>query len=83
MPPTRETTILRQSAFLKGYARTGTVKAAAKAAEIPRQTFYDWLKRDLYSFNARLASAASSTCEDGGGLRAYEPRDYRSSHCKG
>lgn len=36
----------KQSAFLAAYSQCGTITKAAEAAEIARQTHYDWMKND-------------------------------------
>jgi len=49
-----------QQAFLGNYATAGTVLAAARAANISRQTFYNWQKRGALAFKERFQDAQGS-----------------------
>lgn len=52
----------RQAAFLRAYARTGVVSRAAKAAKVPRSTYYAWYEQDA-DFRAAVKEAKAAAVE--------------------
>jgi len=53
---------IAQAAFLEAFAECGTIRHAAKAAGIGRQTHYDWLEADPKYADA-FAEAEHEACE--------------------
>jgi len=47
----------RQDAFLAAYAEVGSLRAAADACEIPRDTVSSWNRTDVQGFRARYSQA--------------------------
>lgn len=52
-----------QVAFLDAYAEVGTVKAAALAAGVIRQTAYKWKDANHFRFKERFAAAQATFCD--------------------
>ena len=56
----KEAVLERQDRYLRAYAELGTVRNAAKAAEIDRSTVDRWFKDDLHGFRSRYDHARQS-----------------------
>ena len=50
----------RQDRFLRAYAELGTVRSAAKVAEVSRTTVENWIRDDLQDFKGRYEHARYS-----------------------
>jgi hypothetical protein len=55
-----EDVLERQDRFLRAYAELGTVRNAAKVAEIGRTTVEHWIRDDLHEFKGRYEHARYS-----------------------
>ena len=56
----KEAVLERQDRYLRAYAELGTVRNAAKVAEIDRSTVDRWFKDDLHGFRSRYDHARQS-----------------------
>lgn len=66
----------RRAAFLAAYAQCANITAAAEAADVPRQTHYDWLADPEYAAAFDQAhEAAADTLEKEARRRAEEGWD--------
>jgi hypothetical protein len=53
----------RQQAFLLAYSQLGTIRHAAEAVGIHRDTVNKWISADLYSFKKRMELAHDDYCD--------------------
>jgi hypothetical protein len=53
----------RKNAALEAYTECGTVAGAARAANVSRQTFYDWMEKDP-EFAAAVADCRTALADD-------------------
>ena len=56
----KESVMERQDRYLRAYSELGTVRNAAKVAEIDRSTVDRWFKDDLHGFRAKYDHARQS-----------------------
>ena len=67
---TAQTAQAKKALFLVEFAKRGNITRAAKAAEVPRRTVYEWLKRDAV-FAVAYADAEQA------GIDALEEEAHR------
>ena len=56
----KDAVLERQDRYLRAYAELGTIRNAAKVAEIDRSTVDRWFKEDLHGFRSRYDHAKQS-----------------------
>ena len=56
----KDAVLERQDRYLRAYAELGTIRNAAKVAEIDRSTVDRWFKEDLHGFRSRYDHARQS-----------------------
>ena len=56
----KDAVLERQDRYLRAYAELGTIRNAAKVAEIDRSTVDRWFKEDLHGFRSRYDHARLS-----------------------
>ena len=57
-------TIETQNRFLEEYQRVGTIKSAATAANVSRETVYQWQRTNRYGFGDRFRGAQETFREE-------------------